>query len=156
MTFALILSVNSMFKAMKIRYDDEKNSVIVQVGDMTSSETEVEISLPLLREHLPKEVAEMDMILELQKQIHKIRKTRLLKIEEYIKDLRRIAKGVADARKGLQGATKKVEVDQWKGIVKSWTDEKNILKEYRMILGKLDAEEQRVRDKLAKLQAGVE
>jgi len=143
-----------MFKALKVRYDHEKNSIIIDVGDMASTATEVEIPFQFIKKALPTPMKRTEEIAELQRIIQKTRKNKLLKIKEYVKKIEEITEGLKKARKKLEGATSKNEITKWRHVCAMWGKEKDVLKEVRYSIKVINEEEAKLELELAKLKTG--
>jgi len=143
-----------MFKATKVRYDAEKNIVIVDVGEMQSTVTEVEIPFPIIKKALPATMSKAEKIAELQRMIHDIRKEKLLNSHELIKELKRLSKGLEASRNKLEKAGSKNDITKWRHMVQSWVGQKNIVKEFRLAGKQLNDEEARLELESAKLRTG--
>lgn len=144
-----------MFKATKIRYDAEKNTIIVDVGEMKSTITEVEISFPIIKKALPPTMSKAEKIAELQRIIHNTRKEKLLKNQEFVKEVKQLCKGIESARGKLEKAGSKNDITKWRHVIQSWVGQKNIMKEFRLAGKQLNDEEARLELELAKLRTGA-
>lgn len=143
-----------MFKASKVRYDAEKNIIIVDVGDMPSTVTDVEVPFPIVKTALPKMLSKAEEIAELQRMIHKIRKQKLLKIEAFVKEIDRISKGLEAARVKLKGANSKNEITKWRHVCAMWGKQKDVIKEMRYSIKLINEEDAKLEMKLLKIQTG--
>lgn len=145
----------NMFKAVKMRFDPEKNAIIIDVGDMPSTVTEVEVPFHALKQALPKEMTEDEQIKELQRMIHKIEREKLAHIAEVIKEFKRLSKGIENARKKLANAGTKNEIARERHVVQSWVAQKNIVKELRLAIKALNDEKKELRVRVARLETGT-
>lgn len=144
-----------MFKATKVRYDAEKNTIVVDVGEMKSTITEVEIPFPIVKKALPTTMNKAEKIAELQRIIHNTRKEKLLKNQEFTKEIKRLSKGIESARGKLEKAGSKNDITKWRHVIQSWVGQKNIMKEFRLAGKQLNDEEARLELELAKLRTGA-
>jgi len=143
------------FKASKMRFDLSKNALMVDVGDMGSTCIEVEIPFSLLKDALPAEMTEEEQIKELQRIIHNIEKEKLLNIQEFVKEVKRLSAGIEGARTKLAKASSKNEITKYRHVVQSWLSQKNIIKELRLIIKTLNDEKKALRTRIAKLEVGA-
>jgi len=143
-----------MFKVDKARYDPEKNAIIIDVGDMGSSVTEVEIPFSVVKSALPKSMSKVEQIAELRRIIQRTRQQKLLKIEDYVKKIKAISAGLTGARKKLESAGSKNEITKWRHVCAMWGKEKDVLKEIRYSIKTINDEEAKLELELAKLKTG--
>lgn len=144
----------ALFKALNVRYDGEKNAIVVDVGEMPSTITHVEIGFPLIKKALPSPMKRIEEIAELQRIIHQTRKKKLLKIQNYVEKIEEVAKGLKKARKNLENAGTKNEITKWRHVCAMWGKEKDIIKEVRFSIKVINAEEAKLEMEIAKLKTG--
>lgn len=143
-----------MFKAINVRYDNEKNAIVVDVGEMPSTVTQVEVKFPLIKKALPAPMKRTEEIAELQRIIHQTRKKKLLKIQEYVKKIEEVAEGLKTARKNLENAGTKNEITKWRHVCAMWGKEKDIIKEIRFSIKLINDEEKKLELEVMKLKTG--
>uniref|UniRef100_A0A6M3XMJ9 Uncharacterized protein n=1 Tax=viral metagenome TaxID=1070528 RepID=A0A6M3XMJ9_9ZZZZ len=87
--------------------------------------------------------------------IFELRKEKLMKMEEYINELKQLAQGEANAREEIKKADKMWEVKKWDAVAKSYVSEKNIIREIRFAVKLLMQEEGKLMAELAELEGGA-
>lgn len=117
------------------------------------------------KEKLEKEISDFNKktkINELLEQIHKIRTERLGKVEEYLEHVGEVIKGIKNTREALLELSAndfahanlyKAEIDKYKGVMKGWSSEKDVMREFRYIMKILQNEEGRYENELSKIEA---
>ena len=104
----------------------------------------------------PREMSKEERIKFLLDEIFRIRRERLLIIEEIDKQIADVMDKLRDARSKLMNAGTKLEVQKWMAYIKSLTSEKTALDSRRHLVRMLHKEEARLRLELAKLETGKE
>ena len=130
----------------KIRLDKSLNRIIITLD----SGDEISIMPATLREYLPC-LTEDEKVKELFMMIHEIEKEKLINEQYYVEEIKRLNKGLSDARSQLTSGAKMVEVKRLQVIIKSYVDEKNNLIELRRIVNLLEKQKAPLRTRLAEL-----
>jgi len=130
----------------KIRLDKAINRIIITLD----SGDEISIMPATLREYLPC-LTEDEKVKELFMMIHEIEKEKLIHEQYYVEEIKRLNKGLSDARSQLTSGAKMVEVKRLQVIIKSYVDEKNNLIELRRIVNLLEKQKAPLRTRLAEL-----
>lgn len=94
-------------------------------------------------------------IRELQEAIHKIHLHKLVNLDNYMSELERLSKGEEEARGKLEVASTIVDIKRWGEVGKSYVNQKNIIREIRYAIKLSEDEEQRLRDIIAAMKAGI-
>jgi len=97
-----------------------------------------------------------ELIRELLNEIQRIRKARLLVIEEIDKQIEEVIKELNTAKQNLFNATTKMEIWRWNAVVKLLASKKHALDSRRHLSRMLYKEEGRLKLELARLEAGRE
>ena len=129
-----------------------------QVKDEEIEEVAEEVQQKLIEElkKEPEEMTREEQIKFLLKEIFRIRRERLLIIEEIDKQIADVMDKLRQARDNLMNSGTKLEVQKWMAYIKSLTSEKTALDSRRHLVRMLHKEEARLRLELAKLETGKE
>lgn len=136
-----------------IKYNEKKNRVIITLTNGTK--ITITIVPHQLRDILPTLDA-MERIKDLEMIIHDIEREQLTLMSSYVTEMRRIARGLADARGELDSCSKIVQIKAVQVKIKSFVDEKNVLAEIRRTIGILEKQKKEYRTRKARMESGVE
>ena len=129
-----------------------KPPILEEIIEETIEEKEKQLILEQKAEDMSRE----EQIKYLLSEIFRIRKERLLIIEEIDKQIADVMYKLREARSKLMNAGTKLEVQKWMAYIKSLTSEKTALDSRRHLVRMLHKEEARLRLELAKLETGKE
>jgi septal ring factor EnvC (AmiA/AmiB activator) len=138
-----------------LRFDKEKNKVVISDYEINQETGEIFVSPVELRNVLMEHKAEAEQIKELEMMIHELRKDRLVNIANFLAKMHEISKGIEGARSKLENDKMTMtDVKRCQAIAKTWVDQKNTLKESRYVVGLIQKEEKALRARKARLEAG--
>jgi len=136
-----------------IYYDDKTNRIMIPMYLLEQNIQTDMVGLPVhtVRRALPVPATLGEQIAELKQLIHEMHKEKLVNVQAYFAEIARMGGGIEKSRKRLLDCDLK-EVKRMKEVLKSWIDQKNVLKERRFAIGLLRQEEARVRTLIARLE----
>lgn len=140
----------------KIRLDDKNNRVIIPMDYMNVRDQKIYVPIHLIRQVLPLPTKLEDKLVWLDQILYEIKKDKFMNIKTYFLEVDRLARGQVEIRKEADKITDKLSLEKLKLKAKSWLDEKNILKEGRLVFRLLKFEEADVELLRTKVTAGME
>jgi len=132
-----------------VRYERSTNTIIVEENGQ-----KIEVSPQEIRNVLP-HLSDEDRIKDLEMIIHDIEREQLSSMFEYVKKMKELQQGIEDSRVELGKCMKKICVDKWKVIIKSYVDEKNTLAEIRRTIGILQRKKKEIEWRKARVSSGL-
>jgi len=128
----------------QIRFDEENNQIIIPAEYMNVRDHKIYVPVHLIRKVLPLPDKIEDKLAWLDQMLHEIKKGKLVNLKSYYLEVDRLARGQEEFRKQIKDIDDKISLERAKLMAKSWLDEKNILKEGRLVFRLLKFEEEDV------------
>ncbi len=139
----------------KIRFNSKNNQIIIPSDYVNVEDHKVYVPVHLIRKALPLPDKLEDKLEWLDQILHEIKKGKLVNLKTYYLEVARLARGQADIRNDIDKIEDKLGLEKAKLKSKSWLDEKNILKEGRLLFRLLKFEEEDIELLRVKVKAGM-